>query len=152
MQHRDHATPSPGSGFAAQDINETGATGWRVKTRRNKIVRLCRQAYEQKAVLSLADVSLLIHVHMITISDDIVNHERQTGQTIPRRGTDHDIGASITHKAVICYKRLVEQKPTSQVTQETFHSQGTAQIRVKLSFKGQPLWFRSPDHRIPLKP
>ena len=26
------------------------------------------------------------------------------------------------HKAIICYKRLVEQKPTSQVAQETYHS------------------------------
>src|SRR5271166_972970 len=47
----------------AQDIQETGATGWLVKTRLNKIIRLCRQAHEQKAVLSLADVSLLLHVH-----------------------------------------------------------------------------------------
>jgi hypothetical protein len=28
----------------------------------------------------------------------------------------------ITHKAIICYKSLVEKKPTSQVAQETFHS------------------------------
>ena len=32
------------------------------------------------------------------------------------------MGRSVTHKAVICYKRLVEGKPTSQVAQETFHS------------------------------
>jgi hypothetical protein len=106
----------------AQDIHETGATGWRARTRLKKTVRLCRQAYEQKAVLSLADVSLLLHVHMSTISDDIVTHERKTGETVPRRGTVHDIGPSVTHKAVICYKRLVEQKSTSQVAQETFHS------------------------------
>ena len=41
---------------------------------------------------------------------------------MPRRGTVHDMGRSVTHKAVICYKRLVEQKPTSQVAEETFHS------------------------------
>ena len=115
----------------AQDIQETGATGWLVKTRLNKIIRLCRQAHEQKAVLSLADVSLLLYVHMSTISDDIVNYERQTGQTIPRRGTVHDIGPSVTHKAIICYKRLVEQKPTSQVAQETFHSPGEVEYYVQ---------------------
>lgn len=115
----------------AQDINETGATGWRVKTRLNKIVRLCRQAYEQKAVLSVADLSLLLHVHMSTVSYDIVNHERQTGQTVPRRGTVHDIGPSVTHKAIICYKQLVEKKPTSQVAQETFHSPGEVEYYVQ---------------------
>jgi hypothetical protein len=106
----------------AQDIDETMATEMRVQTRRNKVVRLLRQAYEQKAVLSLADVSLIMHVHINTLSRDVVEHESQTGQTIPRRGTVHDLGRSVTHKAIICRKRLVEQKPTSQVAQETFHS------------------------------
>jgi hypothetical protein len=32
------------------------------------------------------------------------------------------MGRSVTHKAIICYKRLVEHKPTSLVAQETFHS------------------------------
>ena len=40
----------------------------------------------------------------------------------PRRGTIHDMGPSVTHKAIICYKSLVEKKPTSQVALETFHS------------------------------
>jgi hypothetical protein len=52
----------------------------------------------------------------------VVEHERETGEMVPRRGTIHDMGRSVTHKAIICYKRLVEQKPTSQVAQETFHS------------------------------
>ena len=59
---------------------------------------------------------------MSTISDDIQKHERETDETVPRRGTVHDLGPSITHKAIICYKRLVEQKPTSQVAEETYHS------------------------------
>src|SRR6266446_1029765 len=29
---------------------------------------------------------------------------------------------SVTHKATICYKRLVEKKTTSQVAEETYHS------------------------------
>ena len=32
------------------------------------------------------------------------------------------------------------------------HYKGTAQIRVKLSFKGQPPWFCPSDHLIPFKP
>jgi hypothetical protein len=32
------------------------------------------------------------------------------------------MGRSVTHKAIICHKRLVEKKSTSQVAQETFHS------------------------------
>ena len=32
------------------------------------------------------------------------------------------MGRSVTHRAVICYKRLVEGKPTNQVVQETSQS------------------------------
>jgi hypothetical protein len=106
----------------ARDIDETRTKGMRSQTRRSKIVRLFRQAYEQGAVLSLADVSLMIHVHFSTLSRLVLDHERETGEMVPRRGTIHDMGRSVTHKAIICYKRLVEQKPTSQVAQETFHS------------------------------
>jgi hypothetical protein len=106
----------------AQDIDEAATPKLRGQTRCNKILRLLRQAFSQKAVLSLADVSLLLHISIGTISPIIVKHERETKETIPRRGTIHDLGRSITHKAIICYKRLVEQKPTSQVAQETFHS------------------------------
>lgn len=105
----------------AQDIDETIATGLRQETRRKKILRMFQQAYRQGAVLSYPDVSLLLHVQTSTISREVLDHERQTKQTIPRRGTIHDMGRSISHKAVICYKRLVERKTTSQVATETLH-------------------------------
>ena len=106
----------------AQDIDDTATPKSRGQTRRNKIIRLCRQAYEQKAVLSLADVSLLMHCPISTIAEIIRDHESETKETVPRRGTIHDLGRSVTHKATICYKRLVEKKDTSQVALETFHS------------------------------
>ncbi len=105
----------------AQDIDETIATGLRQETRSKKILRMFRQAYQQGAVLSYPDVSLLLHVQTSTISRTVLAHERQTKETIPRRGTIHDMGRSISHKAVICYKRLVENKTTSQVASETLH-------------------------------
>jgi hypothetical protein len=115
----------------AQDIDESAASGKRPQTRRNKIVRLLRQSFEQGAVLSLADVSLLLHVNIGTISHEITAHERQTQDVLPRRGTIHDLGRSVTHKAIICYKRLVEHKSTSQVAQETFHSHTEVEYYVQ---------------------
>jgi hypothetical protein len=106
----------------AEDIHEAAATGQRLQTRRKKILRLFRQAFDQGAVLSQADVGLLLHLDASTISGTVLDHERSSGEVIPRRGTIHDLGRSISHKAVICYKRLVEKKATSQVAQETFHS------------------------------
>jgi hypothetical protein len=105
-----------------QDIDDAAATGKRLETRRLKILRLFRQAYQQGAVLSQADVSLLLHLEASTISHVVLEHEQSTKDQVPRRGTIHDMGRSVTHKKVICYKRLVEKKPTSQVAEETFHS------------------------------
>jgi hypothetical protein len=105
-----------------QDIDDAVAIHPREATRRNKILRLFRQAYEQGAVLSYPDVSLLLHIQTSTISRTVLTHERETGETVPRRGTIHDMGRSVTHKRIICYKRFVEKKTTSQVAQETFHT------------------------------
>jgi Protein of unknown function (DUF1670) len=105
-----------------QDIHDATATRKRLETRRRKIVRLFQQAHAQGAVLSQADVALLLHLSDSVISAEVSAYEQATGQVVPCRGTLHDLGRSVTHKAVICYKRLVEKKPTSQVAQETFHS------------------------------
>jgi hypothetical protein len=107
---------------AAQDIEKAKGKGPISQTRLTKIVRLFRQAHEQGAVLGHADVSLLLNMSISRLSTYVLSHERQTGELIPRRGTIHDMGRSVTHKAIICYKSLVENKPTSQVAQETFHS------------------------------
>jgi Protein of unknown function (DUF1670) len=104
------------------DIDDAVTAGLRVRTRHHRVVRLFRQAYEQGAVLGLHDVSLLMNLSINAISRIVRTHEQRTGETVPRRGTIHDMGRSVTHKAVICSKRLVEGKPTSQVAQETFHS------------------------------
>jgi len=115
----------------ARDIDEARVKGMRSQTRRAKIARLFRQAHEQGAVLSLADVSLMIHINYSTLSRLVLEHEHETGETVPRRGTIHDMGRSITHKRIICYKRLVEHKPTSQVAQETFHSADEVEYYVQ---------------------
>ncbi len=115
----------------AQDISDAVAKqGW-PQIRRNRIVRLCRQAYAQNAVLSLADVSLLMGVNLNTASQNILAYVSETGESVPRRGTIHDMGPSVTHKAIICYKRLVEKKPTSQVAAETFHSEDEVEYYVQ---------------------
>jgi hypothetical protein len=105
-----------------QDIDATCDGGKHRETRRDKILRLFQQAFAQQGVLSQADVGLLLHLHANTVSDVVVAYEKASGDSVPRRGTIHDLGRSVSHKAIICYKRLVEKKPTSQVAQETYHS------------------------------
>jgi hypothetical protein len=114
-----------------RDIDDTIAIGLRPQVRSNKVIRLFRQAHEQGAVLSQADVSLLTNLHRSTISQIVLKHERECGEVVPCRGSIHDMGRSITHKAIICYKSLVEHKPTSQVAQETYHSAESVEYYVQ---------------------
>ena len=115
----------------AEDIEDAVAGSVRAKTRPKKVLRLFRQAHAQGGLLTEADVSLLLHMPINTISAVVLNHERTTGQTIPRRGTIHDMGRSVTHKRIICYKRLVEKKTTSQVAEETFHTPEAVEYYVQ---------------------
>jgi DNA-binding CsgD family transcriptional regulator len=106
----------------AEDIDDACASGRWPAIRQRCVLRLFQQAHEQHAVLSYADVALLLHVHVTTVAHIVRAHERDTTQVVPRRGTVHDLGRSVSHKAIICYKRLVQKKSTSQVAQETYHS------------------------------
>jgi hypothetical protein len=114
-----------------QDIDNSSHGGRRVQIRRDRVLRLFRQTYEQGGVLSYADVSLLAHLGMQTITKVVHAEQEVTGLPIPCRGTVHDMGRSVSHKAIICYKRLVEKKPTSQVAQETFHSAEEVEYHVQ---------------------
>ncbi len=87
-----------------------------------KAIRLCKQAYQQKALLSNSDLAELLNLSDSRIAQMLAEYERQTGDIIPRRATIHDVGSGVTHKRIICYKHYVEGKPADQVARETRHS------------------------------
>lgn len=87
-----------------------------------KAIRLCEQAYRQKALLSNCDLAELLGVSDAVIARVLVDHERQSGRLVPRRATLHDVGTCLTHKQIICQKRYAEGKPAHQIAQETYHS------------------------------
>jgi len=94
------------------------------KTERNKkvAVRLFQQAFEQKGVLTHADVGAVLRLSPNTVSKYIRSYEKSTGTLVPRRGTIHDMGPTLTHKRVICQKLLMEGKTVEQTAKETNHS------------------------------
>jgi DNA-binding CsgD family transcriptional regulator len=92
------------------------------KWRLHKAIRMCRQAYEQGGLLTTYDLSEILNFPDSLIASLLANHERQTKTLIPRRGTIHDAGNSISHKWIICHKRYVEGKNADQIARETYHS------------------------------
>jgi DNA-binding NarL/FixJ family response regulator len=89
-----------------------------------KAVRLCRQAYEQGALLSNCDLAELMTSGDAYIASLLADHEKETGELIPRRATLHDMGSGLTHKRMICMKRYVEGKTSDVIARETHHSMG----------------------------
>lgn len=90
--------------------------------KKRMVVRLHTEAKEQGGVLSELDTKVILKMSTATISKNIKNYERETGEIVPRRGTVHDIGNSVSHKRLICYKRFAKRYSPLRIARETFHS------------------------------
>jgi DNA-binding CsgD family transcriptional regulator len=99
-------------------IDRAPVSQWRLR----KAIRMCHQAYQQGGLLTNHDLSEILNVGDSPIGQLLAKHERQTKTLIPRRGTVHDAGGSLSHKWIICHKRYVEGKSPDQVARETYHS------------------------------
>lgn len=108
--------------FTAQDL-EDYFQGMSWKERRKKVaLRLFHQAYEQGGVLTRADVAALMGLDTSTISDYVREYELETHKLVPRRGTIHDLGPSLTHKRQICYQVIVQGRSIEETARNTHHS------------------------------
>lgn len=91
---------------------------------RARFVRWCFEAYEQGGVLTQLDLSLLSGLSTGYIGRALRQHEAETGQVVPTRGTVHDIGPSVTHKAEVI-RRWLRQESPAQIARALNHSQAS---------------------------
>jgi hypothetical protein len=87
-----------------------------------RLVRWCQEAYEQGGVLTHLDLSLLTGVSETVICRLLLAYEQATGQTVPTRGTVHDMGRSVTHKAEVVRRYLRGESP-ADIARALDHSQ-----------------------------
>ncbi len=85
-------------------------------------IRLHKEAMEQGGVLSELDTKVILKMSSTTISKNILNYEKESGEIVPRRGTVHDMGRSVTHKRIICHKRFAKKYSSVRIARETAHS------------------------------
>lgn len=86
------------------------------------VSRLCKEAFEQEGVLTNVELGLLLKISPQTAGNYIRQWELQNAEVLPRRGTIHDMGPTLTHKKIIIQKLFLEQETVQQVSRETFHS------------------------------
>ena len=84
--------------------------------------RLCKESYQQDGVLTNAEVALLLKLSPTTVGNYIRAWEGEHGEVLPRRGTIHDMGPTLTHKRIIIEKLFIEKKTVQDVSRETYHS------------------------------
>ena len=93
------------------------------QVRRDAIVRIFREAHAQGGLLSTRDAGLLFHLSGSRVSAIRQEYEQEHGHTLPHPGVLQDMGSTISHKAVILRKVLLDQKDPADVARETNHSQ-----------------------------
>ena len=94
-----------------------------IKIRQSVMARMFKEAYEQGAVLSTRDMSLLLVSHAPDLSHLRINYEDENKTILPHTGNIHDVGTTVSHKKIIIYKHVVEKKDPLAVAKETKHSQ-----------------------------
>ncbi len=91
--------------------------------RQSIMARMIREAYQQGAVLSTRDLSLLLVSDGAYLSKQRIAYEKRHDKILPHTGVIHDMGTTVTHKRSIVYKHIIEKKDPSIVALETNHSQ-----------------------------
>jgi hypothetical protein len=89
---------------------------------RERYARWCFDAYEQGAVLTLLDLSLISGLSEHYVGELLREYEAQNGEVVPTRGTVHDIGRSVTHKGEVVRRWLRHESP-AQIARDLNHSQ-----------------------------
>jgi hypothetical protein len=89
---------------------------------RARFARWCFEAYDQGGVLTLLDLSLLSGLSEQHAGNLLREYEAEYGKTVPTRGTVHDLGPSVTHKAEVVRRWLRNESP-AQIARVLGHSQ-----------------------------
>lgn len=98
------------------------------------VARLFEQAFAQGGCLTSAEAAILLKISAQTVGKYTHQWELEHGRLLPRRGSVHDLGPTLTHKKDIVRKLFLEGKTVEQVMRETCHS-AHAVHRYILNFK-----------------
>ncbi len=109
------------------------------------IARICKEAFEQGALLSMRDIGLLVWRKNSTLSAIREKWEADQKTTLPHVGTMQDFGTCITHKTAIIRKVVYEGKDPRRAADETKHSQRAVDRYLKDFHRVKTCYDHIPD-------
>jgi hypothetical protein len=114
-----------------------------------RLVRWCHDTYEQGGVLSQLDLCLLSGLSVDYVRRAIQRYETQTGKVVPTRGTVHDMGRSVSHKAEVIRRWLRHEGP-AQIARTLNHSQQAVDRYLADYQKVRTLAQKFPETELPI--
>jgi hypothetical protein len=109
------------------------------------VARICRQAFEQGALLSMRDIGLLVWRNNANVSVIRKGWEIEQNTTLPHVGTIQDFGTCISHKTAIIRKVVYEGKDPRRAADETKHSQRAVDRYLKDFHRVRTCYEHTPD-------
>jgi hypothetical protein len=104
------------------------------------VARMIREAFEQGGILSSRDIGLLRLHHPTWASHTRRQYEHNHNITLPHTGALHDMGTTVSHKAIILRKIIVEKKDPSATARECYHTQRAVDHYLKDYYRVRTLY------------
>jgi hypothetical protein len=109
------------------------------------IARMCREAFEQGALLSMRDIGLLVWRSNANISLFRKKWETSQQTSLPHVGSLQDFGTCISHKTIIIRKVVYEGKDPRRAADESKHSQRAVDRYLKDFYRVKTCYEHKPD-------
>ena len=107
----------------AEDEAQQRRDGKRLRDiKRESIARACLEIDQQGGCVTASELAIMFKTTPNTVGKYIAHWEKEHGKLLPRRGTIHEMGPTLTHKKEICRQLFIEGKTVSQVINLTKHS------------------------------
>jgi DNA-binding CsgD family transcriptional regulator len=90
--------------------------------KREAVARICHEVDTQGGCITAAELALILKTTPPTIGKYIAHWQTENDQLLPRRGTIHDMGPTLTHKKQICRLLFLDGKTVSETVRLTNHS------------------------------
>jgi len=109
------------------------------------IARICQEAFEQGALLSMRDIGLLVWRNDSVMSTIRKKWEADQQKQLPFVGTIQDFGSCISHKTAIVRKVVYEGKDPRRAADETKHSQRAVDRYLKDFYRVRTCYEHMPE-------
>lgn len=86
------------------------------------VARVCNEVDAQGGCITAAELAIIFKTTPTTIGRYIATWEEENEALLPRRGTIHDMGPTLTHKKEICRLLFLEGKTVAETCRITKHS------------------------------